>query len=101
MAVSDQILAYLAKHPEGADDDDLALALGLSRRQQANNECRRLQQLGRIERRSVGGKMHNFLEGERSTAKTQSHRVTTDFNSEPWCWEGNVQSGCPCFIRKE
>ena len=59
--VRDRILEYLASHPEGVDDDELARALGFSRRQQANNYCRQLWDEGRVERRKVGGKLRTYL----------------------------------------
>ena len=37
-----RILEYLRKHPEGADDDQLAVALGITPRQQVNQICRQL-----------------------------------------------------------
>lgn len=35
--VRDRIISFLREHPEGADDDELARALNLRQRQQANS----------------------------------------------------------------
>lgn len=104
MTTRDRIVAYLGGHPEGVDDDALAAALGLTQRQHANQECRRLDQLGRIQRRRVNGKIRNFL-----TENDESQIAQAESGPEPqlivtapeeresgyerlWHWEGNVQA---------
>lgn len=61
--IEEGILDYLRRHPEGVDDDDLAVAMGFSHRQQANQYCGRMKEKGLVERRKVDGKFHNFLAG--------------------------------------
>jgi hypothetical protein len=46
----ERIAAYLQVMPEGADDDQIAAALGLPQRQTANQECRLLECTGRVVR---------------------------------------------------
>jgi hypothetical protein len=57
------ILEYLRAHPQGADDDLLAIKLGIPHRQAVNKLCRQLEQQGVIVRRhsSVEGKIVNRL----------------------------------------
>lgn len=92
MTTRDRILAYLEKHTEGLDDDELALALVLKSRQHANQVCRQLEKVGLVARRIVGGKIHNFLvvAGETSKMVEREHEKR-DSEDQPWFWEGNVQ----------
>jgi hypothetical protein len=93
-----RILYYLQKHPEGADDDELAVATGLSTRQQANIECRRLEQEGLVIRHHLEGKIHNFPTGNAGviTKPAPPPNVNRSQDALPknehWFWEGNVQS---------
>lgn len=93
LSVRDRILALLAEHPEGLDDDDVAVRLKLARRQHANNACNALVTTGSIERRRVDGKLRNFSVGG-STAETSEPQVipvaSIAASTKPWCWEGNV-----------
>ncbi|MBI2907537.1 MAG: MarR family transcriptional regulator [Chloroflexi bacterium] len=106
MAVRDRIIAYLRQHPEGIDDDALALALGLSARQRSNQECRRMEQQGLVLRRRVDGKIRNFLSGTQpqTRADAPSHRTTAHANAQagaagrPWHWEGNVQATVVSYL---
>lgn len=86
-----KILEYLLAHPEGADDDELTEALGLSRRQQANNRCNRMAREGLIERRA-GKKIRNFVADTVKASATIEVEQTMTENEMPWFWEGNVQS---------
>lgn len=97
MTVKQRIVSYLQNHPEGIDDDKLAMALGLKHRQQANAYCRDLEREGLIIRRTVGGKIHNFWTGKSIAAvpamlSTPSNSQSSPAKSENWFWEGNVQS---------
>jgi predicted transcriptional regulator len=47
--IEDAVLAYINAHPEGADDDEIAAALGKTR-QQVNQRTRQLARDGRITR---------------------------------------------------
>jgi hypothetical protein len=100
--IKDRIAAYLQKHPEGVDDDLLARNLNLSARQQANSRCRQLEAEGLVERRKVGGKIHNFwIRGEEkkgggvpkiSAPQTEETKKPVKSKTENWFWEGNVQA---------
>lgn len=92
MTIRDRILAYLADHSEGVDDDALAAALGLRQRQQANMRCRRLEKFGIVSRRVVNGKIRNFLNPDAPMIPESSHDPEANIEEQPWYWEGNVQS---------
>ncbi|HZU42954.1 MAG TPA: winged helix-turn-helix domain-containing protein [Terriglobales bacterium] len=107
MTVRDRIIEHLRSHPEGVDDDILAAELGLSRRQHANQECRKLESAGVVERRRQNGKTRNLLrEGIharnpaemsasiRSGLSWEAHRKP----DKPWNWEGNVQNTVAGFL---
>ena len=64
MTVKQQIITFLQNHPEGVDDDELAKALDLSSRQQANILCRGFVKKGLVDRRQIDGKIHNFWVGK-------------------------------------
>ncbi len=105
MTIKDQIIEYLQRHPEGADDDYLAKVLDLSARQQANSRCRQLESEGLVERRRVRGKIHNFWIGDkggRVTTTPSSVKETKQPQTNPkkdnWFWEGNVQSQVVRFL---
>jgi hypothetical protein len=95
ITIRDRILAYLQAHPEGADDDQIAVALGLKQRQQANSRCRQLAAQGVIERRSVDGKIRNHWIGggkAQAAARIESLVEEDPSSARPWFWEGNVQA---------
>jgi hypothetical protein len=100
MTIRQRIIEYLQRHPEGVDDDELAEALELRRRQQANSCCRELEQAGLVSRRRVLGKIHNFLIGQTPAAPLIEYSVslaepglnrTQSAKSDTWFWEGHVQ----------
>ena len=96
--IRERILEYLNQHPEGVDDDELARALQLKARQQANSRCRKLSTEGFVERRRIGGKIHNFLIApERTFAPPVPPEPAED---RPWFWEGNVQQVVVEYLRK-
>lgn len=112
MTVRERILAHLKEHPEGVDDDTLAEALRLSRRQHANQECRKLESAGVVERRRVNGKIRNFITGEAGVSLeqvTESRPPVIASGSQqfsrnpdkPWYWEGNVQSAIVEFLTEK
>ena len=98
MTIREKIIDYLSRHPEGADDDELAKALNLKSRQQANSRCRQLQSEGLVERRVVHGKIHNFwMWGDKPIPQQKSKKSTLSSGPskndvDNWFWEGNVQS---------
>jgi biotin operon repressor len=97
MTTKQRIISFLQSHPEGVDDDELAKALGLSYRQQANMRCRELENDGLVIRRQINGKIRNFLagkSGEPLSSVTSIPQESQDNLSkyENWFWEGNVQS---------
>jgi len=107
--IRERILEYLVQHPEGVDDDELARALQLKARQQANSRCRHLAAEGLVERRRISGKIHNFLI---APEKAGLFRVqpeppqVPDVESEPaegrpWSWEGKVQDVVSEYLRRE
>jgi hypothetical protein len=108
MTVRDRIVEHLKSHAEGVDDDMLTEALGLTRRQHTNQECRKLESVGLVERRLVNGKTRNFLrDGTRNSgAVAQPMRTVSPVilkesigkPDKPWYWEGNVQSAVVTFL---
>jgi hypothetical protein len=105
MTVRDRIIEHLRNHPEGVDDDRLTATLGLSRRQHANQECRKLVTAGLVERHVVCGKTRSFLRdgGDSSTAPAEpvppARSLEAQLNpNKPWDWEGNVQSAAVAFL---
>lgn len=105
MTIKEQISAYLQRHPEGVDDDQLARNLNLSARQQANSRCRELEEEGLVQRRKVRGKIHNFWIGGEGKGVTRSvtpvkapaleQKAT---KKENWFWEGNVQAQVVSYL---
>lgn len=93
MTIKQQIISFLQSHGEGIDDDELAKALNLRARQQANSRCRELEKEGLIIRRLVNGKIHNFWAGKIIT-ETYKTKIPSELQDkqENWFWEGNVQS---------
>ena len=106
--IRERILDYLQRHPEGIDDDELALALGLRQRQQANSRCRQLAAEGIVVRRTVDGKIHNFLApSARAAPDTLPRALAASVSSRqeaisdrPWYWEGNVQDRVIAHLRR-
>lgn len=96
MTIQDRIVEYLSQHPEGVDDDQIAIALSLRRRQQANQRCHRLAEFGIVTRRSVDGKIRNFLNpGASLPAQPFPDRPALE---RPWFWEGKVQQAVVRFL---
>lgn len=91
MTIQDRILAYLAEHPEGVDDDTIAAALDLRSRQQVNQRCRRLEQFEVVIRRVVDGKIRNFLNQNAPPLPPRGRNTAIDAAERPWYWEGSVQ----------
>jgi hypothetical protein len=94
----ERIIAYLQKHPEGVDDDELARALGLRQRQQANAICRQLAGEGLVVRRVVSGKIHNFWQGTAEPEISPPPPQISIPEGAPWFWEGNVQAAVVRFL---
>jgi hypothetical protein len=97
MTTRQRIILFLQSHPEGIDDDELAKALDLKARQQANMRCRELEKEGLVNRRQVDGKIHNFWAGK----TIESVQLVTPILQNPqnylpkyehWFWEGNIQT---------
>jgi hypothetical protein len=99
MTIQDRILAYLAGHPEGVDDDALAAALNLRARQQANQRCRRMENFGIVSRRKVNGKIRNFLNAAPAPATQGMESSMSDPVEQPWYWEGNVQAAVVSHLK--
>jgi hypothetical protein len=97
--IRDRILIYLRDHPEGVDDDELARALKLKARQQANSRCRQLADEGIVERRRVRGKIHNFLIAPEQVLVAPA--TPEPVEDQPWFWEGNVQDMVIEYLRNQ
>lgn len=94
-----RILEHLKEHPEGIDDDTLALDLGLSQRQTANSYCRRMEREGLVVRRIADGKIRNFVSSEeRVSIPVENSPKQQTLPSEIWHWEGNVQGKVIAFL---
>lgn len=91
MTIQERIIQYLSDHPEGVDDDSLALALDLSQRPVANSICRQLENKGIVVRRRIKGKIRNFLTTDAPIQAEQSGLVDSANGEPPWFWVGNVQ----------
>ena len=70
MTIRDRIIDYLKNHPEGIDDGNLTISLGLKSRQQANSRCRQLEKEGFVKRVVIGGIIHNFWAENYHSTKT-------------------------------
>jgi hypothetical protein len=106
MTIKERIISFLRNHPEGIGDDDLAKALNLRYRQQANMRCRELERESRIIRRQVEGKIHNFWVGDAfphapSMPSKKQHPRNNFSKSEDWFWEGNIQSKVVNFLKTQ
>ncbi|MCC6446356.1 MAG: MarR family transcriptional regulator [Armatimonadetes bacterium] len=103
--VKDRIYDYLALHPEGADDDELAIALNLSSRQQANRCCRQLEQQGKVKRDQINFvKIRNFAIVEPMAVDDGCYIATDTPEStfiSRWDWEGNIQSAVVSFLQEK
>lgn len=100
--VRDRIIEFLSKRQGGIDDDELAKALNLRQRQQANSRCRQLVDEGLIERKVVDGKINNFWKGSYHVIKTSSKQENVGIISDdPWYWEGNVQNKVADYLKRE
>ncbi len=97
MTIQDQIVVLLAEHPERVDDDQIAAALGVLR-QQVNQRCRRLELFGKLTRRSVDGKIRNFVNGVAPFAQGMVVRPEVALTERPRFWEGNVQSAVVDYL---
>ncbi len=97
MTIKQRIILCLQNYPNGINDDDLSRILGMSARQQANEQCRELEKQGLVIRRKVDGRIHNFWAGElvlyTGSVSVEAHKSRKDLpKSKYWFWEGNVQS---------
>jgi hypothetical protein len=64
MATTDErILQYLAEHPEGATDAEIAEALKLEKIEEADAACSVLAGQGLVKRRNLGKAFVNLLTG--------------------------------------
>lgn len=99
--IRDRITEYLAQHPEGIDDDELARALGLKQRQQANSRCRQLEAKGILERHQVRGKIHNFLVDTVHLSQPYREPENASDETKPWFWEGNVQQAVVNYLESQ
>ena len=98
MTIRDHIIAFLQAHPAGVDDDQLAAALGLKQRQQANSRCRQLASEGLVHRQMINGKIHNIWAVHPSVGLPPPPPIIQVAPSlladgaRHWFWEGNVQA---------
>ena len=96
----ERIIEYLRRCPDGVDDDDLAYALKLKYRQQANSYCRRLAAEGVVRREMINGKIHNILLDTKGISiSSQPHSAVEQ--SRPWHWEGNVQQAVVTYLETQ
>lgn len=92
--IRDRVLDYLRSHPEGADDGELTQALRLKNRAQANQRCHQLVDEGLVVRQHVNGRFRNYAIGVPKQVASAPLAAAPRHGgaSEPWYWEGNVQS---------
>jgi len=91
--IQERIIKYLQEHLEGADDDELAVALNLRARQHANMCCRALAAKGIIRRVKLESKkIRNYWKGA-----IPPETVPPEAD-ERWCWEGNVQASVVRYL---
>lgn len=100
MTIRERILAYLQAHPEGVDDDALAEALQLKRRQQANSRCRQLAEEGLVRRLRVGDKICNFPAQDMRLPPAVP-TISPLAEAKPWFWEGHVQAAIVAHLRQD
>lgn len=94
----DQILEFVCSFP-GRDDDQISAALNIKPRQAVNQACRKLADMGKVERRpGLSGKIGNFplcvantsyVEPVSKPAASATETTISDVTKE-WFWEGNV-----------
>lgn len=94
----DKILEFV-RHFPGRDDDQISSALNIKPRQAVNQACRKLVDMGKMERRPIlSGKIGNFplgvantsyIEPESKPAASVAEANVLDVTKE-WFWEGNV-----------
>lgn len=96
-----KILQYLLEHNDGADDDELAESLDLTRRQQANNRCHKMEKEGLVERRRVGNKIRNFIADSKRAGLVIRREYESSEADMPWFWEGNVQTYVVEFLKSQ
>lgn len=99
MTVRDRVIALLKQHPDGLDDGEITVQLGLSRRQHANTVCRGLKSAGLIHRAEVDGRLRNML--LTSAKASPPARLSTSSPApaaKPWCWEGNVVTAITKYL---
>jgi hypothetical protein len=94
MGHRERVLDFVSRFA-GRDDDEIAQALHITRRQTVNQICRALVQSGHLERRSNGqGKIGNFPVAGEAESMTDVHsaKATKPPSILPtdWFWEGNV-----------
>ncbi|HEV7340532.1 MAG: MarR family transcriptional regulator [Sphingopyxis sp.] len=94
MGHRERVLDFVSRFA-GRDDDEIAQALHITRRQTVNQICRALVQSGQLERRPNGqGKIGNYPASGEAEPITDAHsaRATKLPSILPtdWFWEGNV-----------
>jgi hypothetical protein len=92
VAIADRIILFLRERPQGADDGEIASALGLKRRQQANAECKALVERGLVVREHFGGHVVNRIAPPTAESEATAPPATEAGGrwDRPWSWEGNV-----------
>jgi hypothetical protein len=85
MTNKEEIFDLIQGHPEGLDDDDIAVMTGIQPRQQVQQICNQLADAQRIRRQSVGKtgkrrKIHNFP----SDSAAVDGPLPTEAQSENW-----------------
>jgi len=106
MTIEKLIIDFLSSNPEPIDDDQLSLILNLKRRQQANDECRKLEKAGLIIRQRINGKIHNIWIRGKSISLVREKESSKNLMSNEdyhklWFWEGNVQAQIVNFLTFE
>src|SRR3546814_4571152 len=91
MGHRERVLDFVSRFA-GRDDDEIAQALHITRRQTVNQICRALVQSGQLERRPNGqGKIGNYPDSGEAETITDAHsaRATKLPSSLPtdWVWE--------------
>lgn len=98
MTNRDRILDYIQKLP-GRDDDEIAVALGISHRQAVNAACRQLEKARVISRRTgAKGKLVNYpvpqgkqpVQPQAQPTEQRAIEASLLGPTQDWFWEGNV-----------
>jgi MarR family protein len=92
MTRRDEVLALLARNPEGLTDAELARITGASH-QTINQTCRQLAAEGLIRRDGFGSPITNFGTGVRPPDRPAATADRPD-----WFWEGNIQAGMVRYL---